>query len=102
MEQHRLRCILEVDEEPLTGRMLFNLGKYGTESNDEYVSLGNNSVMAINPVFLDIWNRFGCRLDKQNVYVIKLEEAICKANCLRIRHTSSGPFIVRAMYLNYH
>jgi hypothetical protein len=58
--------------------------------------------MAIKPVFLEIWNRLGCRLDKQKVYVIKLEEAICKANCLRIRQTSSGLLIVRAIYLNVH
>lgn len=32
------------------------------------------------------------------MYVMKLHAAICKANCLRILHNSTGPSMVRIMY----
>jgi len=61
---------------------------------------GNNSVIAIRPVVLEIWKREGWRLESENMYVMKLDEAICSANCLRILHSSSGPTIDRIMYLD--
>lgn len=54
--------------------------------------------MAINPVAREIWNLEGLRLARQNMKVMKLHDATCNANCFRMRHSSSGPTMVRDIY----
>lgn len=59
---------------------------------------GSNSPMVIRPVVREMVKREGFLPLNANAYVKKLVEAVCRANCFRMRQSSLGPFIVRSMY----
>lgn len=61
-------------------------------------SPGINSDMYIRPVDLEMWKRDGKRLVKHMMYVMKVVDASCNANCFRIVQSSYDVFIVLVMY----